>query len=103
MCLASPKQLFVPDSGERAILQTAGLGEKRIALDLHSEGWEIYEELQFNFPKLKEAGGFELLRVPECGGKSLQMVAMPETGYTVEYLKAVVHNAKIYLRPLQKD
>ena len=42
------------------------------------------------------------MQVPE-GGKQLDIVASPESGYTVSYLRAVVHHAKIYIRPMQKD
>lgn len=35
--------------------------------------------------------------------KMLQVIMCPKNGYTVPYLRAVVHHAKIYLRPLQKD
>ena len=28
---------------------------------------------------------------------------IPDGGYTIDYLKAIVHNAKIYIRPLQSD
>jgi hypothetical protein len=52
---------------------------------------------------LSEAGGFELLRSPEGGGKRLDVIAAPESGYTVAYLRAVVHHAKIYIRPMQRD
>ena len=31
----------------------------------------------------------------------LDVIAMPKGGYTTSYLKAVVHHAKIYIRPLQ--
>ena len=53
--------------------------------------------------KLSEAGGFELLRVPEGGWKQLDVIAAPESGYTVSYLRAVVHHAKIYIRPMQRN
>ena len=49
-----------------------------------------------------DGGGFELLRVMEGGGKSLEVIQMPEAGYTPEYLKAVIHHAKIFIQPLQK-
>ncbi len=49
------------------------------------------------------AGSFELLRVPEGGGKMLDAIASPESGYTVSYLKAVVHHAKLFIRPLQRE
>ena len=46
-------------------------------------------------------GGVELLRVPEGGGKVLQEIATPQSGYTIPYLRAVVHHAIINIRPLQ--
>ena len=61
-----------------------------------------YDELNYKFPKLCTSGGFELLRVPD-GGKRLDIIAAPETGYNIEYLRAVVHHAKFYIRPLQND
>ena len=80
----------------------AGLGEKRITISADAEAQEICGELSVHFPKLLDSGGFELLRVPE-GGKQLNVIACPESGYTVSYLRAVVHYAKVYIRPMQKD
>ena len=54
------------------------------------------------FPKLTSAGGYELLR-SDRGMKLLIVIDVPPCGYTVSYLKTVAHNAKIYIRPLQKD
>lgn len=85
------------------MLQLAGLGEKKVSLNVEADDWEIHEELQHRFPKLKDSGGFEILRISEGGGKILQNIARPKNGYTIPYLRAVVHHAKIYLRPLQKD
>ena len=39
----------------------AGLGEESVTLGLLAEAWEISEELYFKFPKLNNAGGYELL------------------------------------------
>lgn len=103
VCLSSPAQETLPDCDERAQLQIAGLGEKKVSILAFSEAQEIYEELVVAFPKLSGAGGFELLRVPEGGSKQLDVIAAPESGYTVSYLKAVIHHAKIYIRPLQCD
>jgi len=47
--------------------------------------------------------GFELLRVPEGGGKDLEVIKVPDGGYNVEFLCAVVHSARIFIRPLQKS
>ncbi len=101
ICLAHCDQQSVPDSEERIQLQLQDLGEKKITIAIDAESWEIYDEIQSHFPKLKTAGGFEMLRVGS--GKMLQIIACPKIGYTVPFLHAVVHSAKIYLRPLQKD
>ena len=103
VCLANMSQNEVPDGDEWASLPPSGLGEKRVTLYSCSEMQNIYDELLFQFPKLKQAGGFELLRVPEGGGKLLQVIASPGSGYTVEYLHAVVHHAKIFIRPMQNN
>ena len=79
-------------------LQLADLGEKRITLLNDAESWD---ELQLHFPKLRDIGGFEMLRMDS--GKSLHPVVYPKNGYSIPYLRAVVHHANIYLRPLQKD
>ena len=51
------------------------------------------------FPKLKDAGGYELLR--SSNGRVLEVPAPPE-GYSAAYLKDVMQQAKIYIRPIQQ-
>lgn len=63
---------------------------------VHIDSKEIYSELIFQFPKLFQAGEFELLHVSEDSGK---VFASPKNGYTV---RAVVHHAVIYIRPMQQ-
>lgn len=103
VCLSNTNQEVMPDGQERAELQIAGLGEKRVTLLADADTSDISLELSFQFPKLSSAGGFELLRSPEGGGKVLDIIPSPESGYNASYLKAVVHHAKIYIRPLQQD
>jgi len=91
------------DSEECGKLQLADLGEKRMSILIDSDSGSIYNELYFHFPKLKNGSGFEMLRVADHGSKSLQVLAAPTSGYTVPYLRAVVHGTKIYLRPLQRN
>ena len=63
----------------------------------------IYYDLLSYFPQLRDAGGFELMQTSEGGGKRLEVIAVPDSGYDVPFLKAVVHHAKIYIRPLQNN
>ena len=69
-----------PNASERATLQMAGLGEKKIVLDGDCDAQAIYGELLLQFPKLKEAGGFELLRTKDTGSKSLNIIDVPQQG-----------------------
>ena len=85
------------------MLQLSGLGERKITFSLDADNQEIYDEVLSTFPKLRGGGGFEMVRVSEGGGRVLRVIACPQNGYSVPYLSAVVHNAKVYLRPLQKD
>jgi cyanate lyase len=62
VCLASTEQSQVPDAQERASLQIAGLGEKRVSLLQFADVHDIYSELTYTYPKLYQSGGFELLR-----------------------------------------
>ena len=100
MCLVNRNSEVVPDSQERASLILAGLG---LQFDNYSEWSEIYDEVLFQYLKLKESGGFELLQEGEGGGKRLQMIACPPKRYTVSYLHAVVYHATVYIRLLQRD
>lgn len=67
VCL-SHRDDCVPDSHTHATLKLAGLREKQFAMDAYSTSQEVYDELPFQYPKLKEGGGFEMLHIPEGGG-----------------------------------
>lgn len=41
-----------------------------------------------------------MLRLNES--RELDVIPIPSEGYSVEYLKGIVHSARIYIRPLQK-
>ena len=101
ICLSKRNQESVPDSEERMMLQLSGLGERKINFCLDADNQEIYEILS-TFPKLRGGGGFEMLRVSEGGGRVLRVIACPQNGYSVPYLSAVVHNAKVYRVPYKK-
>ena len=44
-----------------------------------------------------------MLHSEESCPRELVVIPIPDGGYTVDYLKAIVHNAKLYIRPLQSD
>ena len=53
ICLSSKDA----DSQERASLQIAGLGEKRVLLNMYADAHDVYHELMSQFPKLSQGGG----------------------------------------------
>ena len=55
------------------------------------------------FPKLAEGGGYELMRTKQNNNRELRVIPPLSDGYTAEYLKAIVGQAKLYIRPIQKD
>lgn len=103
VCLALTGQNYVPGSVEKAELINSGLGCKQLTFFEHGSSWEFHDELVEAFPKLENAGGYELLRTEEGNSRDLVVIPQPSEGYTASYLKNVVQHAKIYVRPLQQN
>ena len=93
VCLSSVGQNYTPGSVEKAVLQNLGLGSKQLTFYEHGSSWKLHEDLAKAFPKLENAGGYELMRMEE---KDLVVIPQPIEGYTA---KAVAQHAKIYVRP----
>lgn len=53
------------------------------------------------FPQLKEGGGYELLKGNQS--RMLEVIPTPPEGYTPVYLKDVIGQGKVYVRPIQKN
>ncbi len=102
ICLASTDQTVPPSPMEKAELLRAGLGPRKLSLFVHGESSELHHDIITAFPKLASSGGYELLRTVPNNNKELCVIPPPSEGYTVEYLKNIVSQAKIYVRPIQK-
>ena len=76
-CLSKPYMSFIPSASSKVRLKVAGLGEKRVMIsDEDNFAEQLYQEL----PKLREGGGFELLRASDIGGKDLIPKEIPVGG-----------------------
>ena len=64
---------------------------------------ELHQELLAAFPPLHGGGGYEFLKLDEACRRQLSVVPPPPGGYNQTYLKAVFLQAKIFIRPLQKN
>ena len=103
VCLDKTDHDNTPSVREKIDLQVKGLGEKELAIDKNAKGQEIMDKFYEAFPSLRWSGGVELLRTSSRSGRGLEIIPIPKGGFTVNYLKSVLGQAKAYLRPIQKD
>ncbi|CAC5360330.1 unnamed protein product [Mytilus coruscus] len=99
VCLSDKDTERVPTAVEKYELVKAGLGPKRVQFEVHEGEETVKDKLITAFPKLCEAGGFELLR---CQSNCRQL--QPINGRrSVEILKTIIGQAKVFIRPIQKN
>ena len=110
VCVADRYQARIPSSTDKQVLLHAGLGLKKIKLDLEDDEHDVLEKITCGdkdddgnikgFPQLKECGGFEIMYcVSSC--KELRPL---NCCWTAKDLKANIGaQSKLYLRPIQKN
>ena len=103
VCLAYVSDDLVPSNMAKANLIRAGLGLKEITLALHGDSSDFHQEVICAFPKLQNGGGYELLRTAEGNSRLLHLIPPLAGGYTASYLKSIMAQSKVYIRPLQSD
>ena len=92
----------MPGRQDKEELKAAGLGEDRIHIGLRASAEQLHQKCLVVYPKLENAGGYELLRcLPNS--RSLTRLQPSSCGHTPESLKKDVGQARIYIRPLQRD
>ena len=99
VCLANREQTSPPQLWEYSRLQAAGLGQKKITLDLDDTPLDVDLKLKEAFPKLEDAGGYCMMRTGQ-GARTLMVISGP---YSTETLKDFMGQGKVFIRPLQKD
>ena len=80
----------------------AGLGKKTLAV-YYGDTEDLHKSIIDAFPQLSDAGGYELLRLSEVNRRSLELIPVPPSGYSAEYHKECVHQAMVYVRPIQRN
>ena len=100
VCLPNKSDSFPPSCAEYASLKKAGLGDRKITLNLDYGPLEFDQKLKEAFPKLEGSGGYCLLRTPERGCRNISLIQGP---YSVEILKGSIGQGKNFIRPLQND
>jgi len=100
ICLSSCDQCSIPTTEERMELACMGLGLKELQFDVDGGPVHIHEVILEKYPQLEASGGYSLLRLAE-NSRKLVVIETPDGGLTVPYLKDIVRQAKLYIRPLQ--
>ena len=102
LCMRLHDQDWIPSTEEKITLAAAGLGLKRLSFVQDGDDRHIKDVVYDAFPQLIGRGGFDILR-PGEQSKTLMVVSPPQDGLTVPYLKDVVNQSKIYVRPSADD
>jgi hypothetical protein len=102
ICLRDSRQVFVPSVEERITLAKFHLGLQKISFDADGDSRHVHHCIMNAFPILDVCGGYTLLRTGE-NMKDLLELDSPDGGIDVNYLRNILRQAKLYIRPLQCD
>ena len=104
-CLSKATALNAPSRQEKAILQNAGLGRKKIKFNKNGSALHVKQMLEAAYPKIVQGGGFEILRSGISLTDQLQLITAPSSGYSVSFLRDMsgLGQALAYLRPVQRN
>ena len=95
----------VPSKEEKCSLYAVGLGEKKLTMLKTNSPADFNNAVETAYPKLKDCGGYELLRTPPGSRVTLEIIPIPPGGFTTAHLadKSCLQQAVCYIRPIQKD
>lgn len=102
ICLKNKYQTCKPTAEEKMELAKMGLGLAELTFDSNGDAEHIHAALTDQFPQLETCGGYSLLRLKD-NSYDLVEIEYPAKGMTVPYLKDILNQAKLYIRPLQKS
>ena len=101
VCLARRNDNTIPSPQEKMDLAELGLGLKRLAFDCNASQREIDSVIYDAFPQLSTRG-YKLLRTASKR-KNLVVIKTPPDGMTVLYLRDLLQQSKLFLRPTLED
>ena len=102
ICLKCMHQTCKPSAAEKMELARIGLGLAELTFVYDGDAEHIHSVLVGQFPQLDTCGGYTLLRLND-NSHNLIEIEHPAKGMTVPYLKDILNQAKLYVRPLQRN
>ena len=100
-CLATKDADSVPNVEQKIQLSLAHLGERKLIFAKDGNAQNVHEKILEAYPQLGECGGYDIMRIEKA--RSLIKVPMPTGGYTVQFLRSVLGQAKAFIRPIQRN
>ena len=100
ICLKSIHQDCKPSAVEKMELAKLGLGLAELSFDHDGDADHIHSVLVGRFPQLESCGGYMLLRLND-NSHDLIEIEFPAKGMTVPYLKDILNQAKLFIRPMR--
>lgn len=103
VCLADTEAQHMPMTvAHKEVLVEAGLGEKKVDIpDIECSPQDFQQLIINTFPKLRNAGGFELLR---CIANSKVLEPLSSAvSMSPKLLRSVVGKSRIFIRPIQRN
>ena len=102
ICLKECEQETSPSTEEKIELAQLNLGLRKLVFTAEGDANHIHDIIVEAFPILEECGGYTLMRVSE-NSRDLVAIEGPDGGVTVTFLKDILRQTKLYIRPLQCD
>jgi hypothetical protein len=102
ICLKYSDQDVSPTTEEKMELAALNLGPRKLVFGAESDASEVHGTILTEFPILNDCGGYTLMRVSE-NSRSLVAIEGPSGGVDVPFLRDILRQAKLYVRPLQCD
>lgn len=102
-CLANSQQTIKPTPQEKIRLAQMGLMTKCLVFEAEGKAQHVHDVIMKAYPVLENSGGYTILRLAENSYDLVEIEAPMDGLITVEYLKDIVKNAILYIRPLQRD
>jgi len=93
--------MLKPTPQEKITLAKIGLETKCLVFSLEGNAHHVHNVIMKEWPVLENCGGYTLLRLAE-NSHSLVEIEPPLSGHiNVQFLKTILNNATLYIRPLQ--
>lgn len=103
LCLANSRQTIKPTPHEKITLAKMGLTARVLVFEAEGSAHHVHSVILKEYPMLEICGGYTLLRLAENSYNLVEIEEPMDGVITVEYLKEILKNAILYIRPLQRN